>query len=91
MLSLTFLIPSKNTYFPPEYIKNYINTQKQIKGHDRLTETTIPKFQKRNNAFAPKLYGYEGALGWELENSFLFILGISRNPVLFWDEDLPFL
>ena len=63
MLSLAFLIPSKNIYFPPEYIKNYINTQKQIKGHDRLTEVTIPKFQKRNNAFAVKPIGYEGALG----------------------------
>lgn len=50
-------------YFLPEYIKNYINTQKQIKGHDRLTEVPIPKFQKRNNVFAPKPYSYEGALG----------------------------
>ena len=63
MLSLVFLIPSKNMYFLPEYIKNYINTQKQIKGHDRLTEVPIPKFQKRNNGFAPKPYSYEGALG----------------------------
>lgn len=47
-----FLIPAENTYFPPKYIKNNVNTEKQMKCHIRLTtKTPIPKLERRKQIF----------------------------------------